>query len=56
MPRTPDPQDDPAVTGVPEETPAAVRPSATGLVAGPVDDETDVEIGEIDVGSGAEDD
>jgi hypothetical protein len=33
---------DPAVVGVPPETPDAVRPSATGLVTGPLDTETDV--------------
>jgi hypothetical protein len=48
MSSTPDPTDDPAITGVPEETPADVRPSATGLVAGPLDRETDVEVAEID--------
>ena len=35
-------REDPAVVGVPPETPESVRPSATGLVAGPVDGETDV--------------
>jgi len=39
--------EDPAVVGVPPETPDAVRPSATGLVTGPVDGETDVEVAEI---------
>ena len=34
--------DDPAVVGVPPETPDEVRPSATGLVSGPVDDETNI--------------
>lgn len=41
-------EEDPAVVGVPPETPDAVRPSATGLVTGPVDGETDVEIAEVD--------
>jgi hypothetical protein len=49
MPTTPDPTDDPAITGVPPETPDDVRPSATGLVAGPVDDETDVHVAEVAV-------
>ena len=40
--------EDPAVVGVPPETPPAVRPSATGLVTGPVDGETDVEVAEPD--------
>jgi hypothetical protein len=44
MTTSPDPTDDPAVTGVPPETPDDVRPSATGLVTGPIDDETDVEV------------
>jgi hypothetical protein len=38
--------EDPAVVGVPPETPESVRPSATGLVTGPVDGETDVVIAE----------
>lgn len=38
--------EDPAVVGVPRETPESVRPSATGLVTGPVDGETDVVIAE----------
>ena len=50
MPTSPNPSDDPAITGVPRETPDEVRPSATGLVTGPVDGETDVEVS--DVGSG----
>lgn len=44
MPTTPDPDDDPAITGVPPETPAEVRPSATGLVTGPLDEATDIEV------------
>lgn len=36
----------PAVVGVPPDTPENVRPSATGLVTGPVDGETDVVIAE----------
>ncbi|CAN5674560.1 MAG: hypothetical protein ACR2HP_03970 [Ilumatobacteraceae bacterium] len=39
--------DDPAVVGVPPETPAEVRPSATGVVAGPVDGETDVVVADV---------
>jgi len=35
---------DPAVVGVPQETPDAVRPSTTGLVAGPVEGPTDVSV------------
>jgi hypothetical protein len=42
--------DDPAVVGVPDEVPDAVRPSATGLVTGPVDGETDVTIADVDAG------
>jgi hypothetical protein len=49
MTQRPDPDEDPAVTGVPPETPDAVRPSATGLTTGPVDDETDVEVADVDV-------
>jgi hypothetical protein len=45
--------EDPAVVGVPPETPDAVRPSATGLVAGPVDGEVDVEVAEIEVNESA---
>lgn len=37
-----DANEDPAVVGVPPETPEQVRPSATGLVVGPVDDDIDV--------------
>jgi hypothetical protein len=43
----PDHDEDPAVVGVPPETPDAVRPSATGIVAGPVDGETDVEVADV---------
>ena len=45
--------DDPAVVGVPPETPAEVRPSATGVVAGPVDGETDVVVADV-AGPGGE--
>jgi hypothetical protein len=45
-----DPNDDPAITGVPPETPDDVRPSATGLVTGPVDGETDVDVADIATG------
>jgi hypothetical protein len=41
--------DDPAVTGVPEETPEAVRPSATGLVTGPLDTETDIVAADVHI-------
>ena len=41
-----DHQEDPAVVGVPPETPDGIRPSATGLVAGPVEDETNFVIAE----------
>jgi hypothetical protein len=47
-----DPSDDPAITGVPPETPDDVRPSATGLVTGPVDGETDVEVADVATGGG----
>ena len=42
-------QDDdvPAVVGVPPETPEAVRPSATGVVVGPLDEPSDVVIAEV---------
>jgi hypothetical protein len=50
MPSTPDPHEDPAVTGVPPETPDEVRPSATGLVAGPIEGDTDVEVVGLDAG------
>jgi hypothetical protein len=36
--------DDPAIVGVPPETPDDVRPSTTGLVAGPVEEEPEVEL------------
>jgi len=57
MSSSPDPTDDPAITGVPPETPDDVRPSATGLVTGPLDDETDVEVADIGTGdsSGVDD-
>ncbi|MGI9030178.1 MAG: hypothetical protein ACR2HP_09370 [Ilumatobacteraceae bacterium] len=41
-----DSNEDPAVVGVPPETPQSVRPSATGLVTGPVDSETNVVVAE----------
>jgi hypothetical protein len=44
-----DPHDDPAVTGVPPETPEQVRPSATGLVTGPIDGQTDVVVADVHV-------
>ena len=47
MSRTANPNEDPAITGVPPETPEAVRPSATGLVVGPIDDETHVEVAHL---------
>jgi len=53
MPSEPDPTEDPAITGVPPDTPDAVRPSATGLVAGPIDDDTDVDVADVDVATGA---
>jgi len=43
----PDHDEDPAVVGVPPETPDAVRPSATGVVSGPVDGETDVDVADV---------
>lgn len=39
--------EDSAVVGVPPETPAAVRPSATGVVTGPLDTETDVDVSDF---------
>jgi hypothetical protein len=48
MASTSDPNQDPAITGVPPETPDEVRPSATGLVAGPIDGDTDVEVAEVE--------
>jgi hypothetical protein len=44
--------DDPAVVGVPPETPDEVRPSATGLVTGPVEGETDVHVADVTASSG----
>jgi hypothetical protein len=52
MTTSPSSDDDPAITGVPPETPPDVRPSATGLVTGPVDDEVDVTIADVDAGRG----
>ena len=49
MTEAPDPHDDPAVTGVPPETPQQVRPSATGLVTGPIDGQTDVVVADAHV-------
>jgi hypothetical protein len=54
MTTSPDPTDDPAVTGVPPETPDDVRPSATGLVTGPVDGATDVEVAAVTTEAGVE--
>ena len=51
MPTDIDPDEDPAITGVPPETPDQVRPSATGVVAGPLDEEPEVEVEDIDVGT-----
>jgi hypothetical protein len=53
MSKTPDPSEDPAVVGVPPETPEDVRPSATGLVTGPVEGETDVEVADVREGDKA---
>ena len=52
MSHVPDPNEDPAITGVPEETPRDVRPSATGLVAGPIEGETDIDVAEVHASSG----
>jgi hypothetical protein len=41
--------EDPAVVGVPPDTPPQVRPSTTGVVAGSPDAEPDVDIAEPDV-------
>jgi hypothetical protein len=54
MATSPDPTDDPAVTGVPPETPDDVRPSATGLVTGPVDGDTDVVVADGTTGDSAD--
>ena len=56
MTTSPDPSDDPAITGVPPETPDDVRPSATGLVTGPVDGDTDVEVADVATGGGEQGD
>jgi hypothetical protein len=42
--------DDPTVVGVPEDVPETIRPSATGLVTGPVEEEPDVVVGDVDRG------
>jgi hypothetical protein len=55
MTTSPDSSDDPAITGVPPETPDDVRPSATGLVTGPVDGDTDVEVADVATGGGERD-
>jgi hypothetical protein len=55
MTTSPDPTDDPAVTGVPPEIPEEIRPSATGLVTGPVDGATDVEVADVTAGAGGVD-
>ena len=44
--------DEPAVVGVPPETPDQLRPSATGLVAGPVEGETDVQVADVKASTG----
>jgi hypothetical protein len=46
----PETSDDPAVVGVPEDVPDAVRPSTTGLVTGPVDGEPDVTVADVETG------
>lgn len=51
-----DPTGDPAVTGVPPETPEAVRPSATGLVTGPIDGDTNVAVADVTTGDRDESD
>lgn len=50
MSEAPDSNDDPVVVGVPPETPAAVRPSTTGLVTGPVDGEPDIVVAPVNGG------
>jgi hypothetical protein len=42
--------DDPTVVGVPEDVPETVRPSATGLVTGPVEEQPDVVVRDVDGG------
>ncbi|HJR25880.1 MAG TPA: hypothetical protein VJ804_10420 [Acidimicrobiales bacterium] len=52
MPAASDTGGDPTeaeVVGVPPGTPPEVEPSATGLVTGPLDEEPDVDIAEVDV-------
>lgn len=49
MTNTANTTDDPAVTGVPPETPASVRSSATGIVVGPADGPTDLEAADVRV-------
>jgi hypothetical protein len=43
----PDDPRDAEVVGVPPETPPAVEPSATGLVPGPVVEETEVDVADV---------
>jgi hypothetical protein len=43
------------VVGVPPETPAAVEPSATGLVTGPLDEDPDVDVAEVQVDPASDD-
>jgi hypothetical protein len=50
MNSSPEPSDDPAVTGVPPEAPDDVRPTATGLVTGPVEGDTDVDVAHVSSG------
>ncbi|MDP1819606.1 MAG: hypothetical protein Q8K58_06880 [Acidimicrobiales bacterium] len=41
--------EDPAVVGVPPDVPDGVRPSATGVVPGPVEGDPDVEVADVRV-------
>jgi hypothetical protein len=43
----PDDPRDAEVVGVPPETPPAVEPSATGLVPGPVEEDTEVDVADV---------
>jgi hypothetical protein len=42
--------DDPAVVRDPDDVPEAVRPSATGVVSGPIEEQSDGAVGDVDPG------
>jgi hypothetical protein len=52
MTESTNPEEDPAVVGVPDETPDAVRPSATGVVVGPLDEAPDIVVADVARGAG----